>query len=183
MRHYTKIWAEYVTILLLIHTSFKYTMTILVRPYWDKGGTNDVSLDIWPQKRKSVVFYPSHFFYDYKNAALRNSLVVHGLGCDTFTAWACFRSLVQEASGYSQKKKKVGSPLCSQGCSPLPACISHKYPTLINSLFACYFASGWILSVPELFCIKTKEPADQAPGVRFELKDCEECGFTIMRRM
>lgn len=43
MGHYTKIWDEYVTILLLIHTSFKYTMTVLVRPYWVKGGTNGIS--------------------------------------------------------------------------------------------------------------------------------------------
>ena len=45
-------------------------MTIPVRIYCVKGGTNDVSLDIYPQMRKKVVFSPPHFFFDYKNVAL-----------------------------------------------------------------------------------------------------------------
>lgn len=44
-------------------------MTAPVRPYRVKGGPNDVSLDIYPNVRKKVV-YPPHFFLDYTNVAL-----------------------------------------------------------------------------------------------------------------
>ena len=37
----------------------------------------------------------------------------------------------------------------------LPACISHKHPMLINSLFACHFTSRLSL---DSFCTETKEP-------------------------
>ena len=42
-------------------------MTVLVRPYRVKGGTNDVSLDVYPKMRKKVVLSPPHLFFDYKN--------------------------------------------------------------------------------------------------------------------
>ena len=45
-------------------------MTVLFRPYRIKGGTNHVSLDIYPGMKKKVVFSPPHFFLGYKNAAL-----------------------------------------------------------------------------------------------------------------
>ena len=76
-------------------------MTFPVRPYRVKGGTNEVSLDIYPRMRK-VIFFPVHFFLDNKNIAL---LVLRA-------ALPC-----------------------------LPACISHRHPMLIKSLFACHFAS------------------------------------------
>ena len=77
-------------------------MTVPVRPYRVKGGTNDVSLDMYPKMRKKVVFSPPHFFFDYKSVAV---LVLGAV----LPCW--------------------------------PACISHKHPMLINSLFAYHFAS------------------------------------------
>ena len=84
-------------------------MTVLVKPYRAKGGTNDVSLDICPRMRKKVVFSPPHFFFDYKSMAL-SVLGAVALPCQ-------------------------------------PTRIAHKHPMLINSLFACCFASRWIFSV------------------------------------
>ena len=83
-------------------------MTVLVRPYRAKGGTNDVSLDVYPKMRMKVVFSPPHSFFDYKSVAL--FVLGAALPC-------------------------------------LPACIFHKRPMLINSLFACCFPSRCILSV------------------------------------
>ena len=45
-------------------------MTVLVRPYWVRGGTNDVSLDICPRMKKKMVFSFSYFFFDLKNMVL-----------------------------------------------------------------------------------------------------------------
>ena len=44
-------------------------MTVPVRTYMVKGRTNDVSLDIYTRMRKKMVFFPPHFFFDYKNVA------------------------------------------------------------------------------------------------------------------
>lgn len=55
-------------------------MTVPVRPQRVKGGTNDVSLDIYPNVRKEVVYSPPHCFLDYKNVAL-------------FVLWAMFPGL------------------------------------------------------------------------------------------
>ena len=45
-------------------------MTVLVRLFSDKGGTNDASLNGYLKMRKKEVFSPSHIFFDYKNVAL-----------------------------------------------------------------------------------------------------------------
>ena len=37
-------------------------MSVPVRPYRVKGGTNDVSLDVYPRMMKKVVFSPTQFF-------------------------------------------------------------------------------------------------------------------------
>ena len=44
-------------------------MIVPVRPYRVKGGTTDVSLNVYPRMRK-VVFFPPQFFFDYKNVVL-----------------------------------------------------------------------------------------------------------------
>ena len=81
-------------------------MTVPVRPYRVKGGTNNVSLDVCPRMRKKVVFSHPHFLFDYKNVAL--FVLRAALPC-------------------------------------LSPCTSQKCPMLTNSLFACHFASLWIL--------------------------------------
>ena len=45
-------------------------MTVLVRRYRVKGGTNDVSLDIYPRVRKKMIFSPPYFCFDNKYVAL-----------------------------------------------------------------------------------------------------------------
>lgn len=54
----------YVTTLLLIIHDLNSAMAVLFRLYRIKGGTNHVSLDIYPGMKKKVVFSPSHFFLD-----------------------------------------------------------------------------------------------------------------------
>ena len=41
-----------------------------VRRYRVKGGTNDVSLNVYPKMRKKVVFSPPRFSFGYKNVVL-----------------------------------------------------------------------------------------------------------------
>ena len=45
-------------------------MTVPVKPYRVKGGTNDVNLAVYPRMRKKVVFSLPHFFFGYKIVAL-----------------------------------------------------------------------------------------------------------------
>ena len=45
-------------------------MTVSVKPYRVKGGTNHVKLDIYPKMKKKVLFSPLHHFFDYKKVAL-----------------------------------------------------------------------------------------------------------------
>lgn len=55
-------------------------MTVSVGPYRVRGGTSsDVSLDVYPERRKKVVFSSTHFSNDYKKVALffRHSPLYH----------------------------------------------------------------------------------------------------------
>ena len=45
-------------------------MTVPVKPFKVKGGTEGVSLDVYPKMRKKVVFTPPHFFFNSNNVAL-----------------------------------------------------------------------------------------------------------------
>lgn len=44
-------------------------MTVPVRLYWVKGGTYDVSFDVYPKMRKKMIVSP-HLFFNYKNVTL-----------------------------------------------------------------------------------------------------------------
>ena len=99
--------------LLLIYIWFKWHLTVPVRPHRVKGGTNDVSLDVYLKMRKKVAFSPPSVFLIIKH-----------------------------------------SPLCSRGCTPLPACLYLSQASCANEL---------ILHLPlclmlNSFCTETKEP-------------------------